>query len=641
MRLRSVSISTCVVTFLLLIAFANPFSYFAIPAYARQAVAYPTPSIITSNGSPAPLSQRSVIQLGGYHYVFYTASGGANNGYLCYRSSIEGNTWGSENVASHDAISSVDFDVFTDGSMIYVAYPVGAYSIENPMSSTGYVRTGTQTGETITWNTQVPITQASGWWAWDLTQTTNRIYLALRTYSHGYHVEVYQSVNNGSSWTKSFDYPIVDGGWACGIGISSWDFQYTDGVVLVDGEYTEPCFNYWTFNGTEWSAKSTFGSKTGSHTQSNSNYVNSQCLSMVTHGSQIHFAYIPSRSGGPISYQHFTTSWSSAAIVDSSNCMDPSLSSTLSSGLYLFYRIDSTLYYRTMDYYSNMWDSSATTLEIGETSPCYLTSEQYSVTHSVGIVWQGGASSPFDVRFVRILYPVVLTLSLSSPTSLLGFKVSLDGTLKLNESGIENAPIILSYSVTEGQTWNDITLATTSSDGSYSAVWIPSATGTYLIKGVVGNATFSSPEMLRAFSVTSFGDQYVFSVSSNSTLSALAFNSTSRELSFTVSGPAGTRGFVDMAVAKNLVADIIGLKVYLDGSNIDYTTTSTSDSWHIHFTYPHSSHKVAVNLGVATSSEGETTGIDALIALLLIAILAVAVIAVVVLTRRRRQRAKC
>jgi hypothetical protein len=645
--------------FLFLVISVNVFSYQAIPAYARQVCAQPTPSTVTSSGSPTYLSQRSTIQLGGYYYVFYLALGGTNYGYLCYRSSTDGSTWGNENLASHVALMttqqnpaspiemSTDFDVFTDGSTVYVAYPVGTfrpydyegYTIAN---TTGYVRTGTQSNGTITWNTQVQIAQTLqpfAGWAWDFTQTTNRIYLAVRVYAEPYHIEVYYSADSGSSWTKSFDYKTGDQNWACGIAISSWDFQHTDGVVLVDGEYTEPYFNCWTFNGTDWSAKSTFGSKTGSFIQSDSNYVNSQCMSMVTHNNQVHFACIPSISGGAISYQYFTTSWSSATIVDSSTCMDPSLSVTLSSSLYMFYRIGSTLYYRAMDYSSNSWDDSATTFESGETSPCYLTSEQYSNTQSVGVVWQSGSSNPFNVRFACILYPTVLTLSLNSPTSLLGFKVNLNGTLQLNETRIGNAPILLSYSITGGQTWNDITLATTSFDGSYLAVWIPSATGTYMVKASAGNATFASPEILRALSVTSFSDQYVFSVSSNSTLSALAFNSTSRELSFTVSGPSGTTGFVDVAIAKNLVADITSLKVYLDGSSMNYTATSTSDSWLLHFTYSHSTHSVRIDIG-SQRNLGLTPFIETPLGMVILSIGIIVAIAVLLLVFRRKRRKK-
>jgi hypothetical protein len=99
--------------------------------------------------------------------------------------------------------------------------------------------------------------------------------------------------------------------------------------------------------------------------------------------------------------------------------------------------------------------------------------------------------------------------------------------------------------------------------------------------------------------VIPFKEQNVFSVTSNSTISELAFNSTSRELSFTATGPSGTTGYVNVYIAKTLVSDISDVKVYLDGDQLDYTATSLVDSWLLQFTYIHSTHRIAVNLGFA------------------------------------------
>jgi hypothetical protein len=208
------------------------------------------------------------------------------------------------------------------------------------------------------------------------------------------------------------------------------------------------------------------------------------------------------------------------------------------------------------------------------------------------------------------LLPTKTSLSLSSSTSFVGFKVEIGGNLTCNGKRISQAPILLSYSVTGGQTWNDITSVGTYLDGSYSAVWIPSATGTFLVKASwAGNDTFPSSNALRALSVTAFNDQYVFSVSSNSTVSALAFNSTSKELGFTVSGSSGTMGFVDVAIAKNLVTDVTGIKVYLDGNQLNYTVASMQDSWLLHFTYQHSTHSVMINLETIAVPEFTSTAI--------------------------------
>jgi outer membrane protein assembly factor BamB len=200
--------------------------------------------------------------------------------------------------------------------------------------------------------------------------------------------------------------------------------------------------------------------------------------------------------------------------------------------------------------------------------------------------------------------PTSLTLSLNSETSLLGFKVVLSGALLGDGNPLEGASIVLSYSVSGGATWNDITSVPTSADGSYSAVWQPSATGTYLVRAIwTPYYPYEKGESERMLSVNTFDEQTVFSVVSNSTLSALAFNSTSKELSFTVTGESGTTGFVDLTVAKSLIDNIADLSVHLDGASINYDATSTTDAWLLHFTYTHSTHNIAVNLGAAENPQ--------------------------------------
>jgi len=128
---------------------------------------------------------------------------------------------------------------------------------------------------------------------------------------------------------------------------------------------------------------------------------------------------------------------------------------------------------------------------------------------------------------------------------------------------------------------------------------MPSATGNYLVEAIwEGNVTYPGATTMINLAVIPFKEQNVFSVTSNSTVSELAFNSTSRELSFTVTGPSGTTGYVNVYIAKTLVDNIADVKVYLDGDQLSYTVTSTDDSWLLHFTYSHSTHKVNINLGL-------------------------------------------
>ena len=96
-------------------------------------------------------------------------------------------------------------------------------------------------------------------------------------------------------------------------------------------------------------------------------------------------------------------------------------------------------------------------------------------------------------------------------------------------------------------------------------------------------------------------EENLFSVSSNSTLSELFFNSNSSELSFSVSGDTGTDGYVEAYIPKSLVSNASSLKVYLDGNEIEYSITSEDDSWLLHFTYHHSTHKVALTFNSAAT----------------------------------------
>jgi hypothetical protein len=137
----------------------------------------------------------------------------------------------------------------------------------------------------------------------------------------------------------------------------------------------------------------------------------------------------------------------------------------------------------------------------------------------------------------------------------------------------------------------------TTQNGATSSTWTytPSNMGTYriylIVNDSVGQTVKSSTSTLTVLNqaITAF------SVVSNSTVSYLAFNSTTEVLSFTVSGPSGTHGYTNVTVAKTLIANASVLAVYLDGNRINnYTLASTNYYWLIHFTYHHSSHKVVI-----------------------------------------------
>lgn len=197
---------------------------------------------------------------------------------------------------------------------------------------------------------------------------------------------------------------------------------------------------------------------------------------------------------------------------------------------------------------------------------------------------------------INCLLPTTMSISLSSSTSYIGFKVEIEGNLTCNDVGLSGAPILLSYSVNSGESWNDITLVNTTL-GEYSAVWMPSATGKYVVKAIwAGNSTYPRTNSTATLSSLPYNNQYVFSVESNSTISSLAFNTTDWSLSFTATGPSGTRGYAKITVAKSLVPDLANIAVYVDNNLTECSIASLDDSWLLTLSYTHSTHQVVVDL---------------------------------------------
>jgi hypothetical protein len=229
----------------------------------------------------------------------------------------------------------------------------------------------------------------------------------------------------------------------------------------------------------------------------------------------------------------------------------------------------------------------------------------FAFTHEYGngrVYYQ--ATADFSST-VLPMYSSSLTLSSLSSTSYSSFKVEIRGNLTSNKIALTGSPILISYSIAGSNSWQDLASVNTKFDGSFLAEWLPSATGNYLINATFqGDSSHSSTSTVVNLAVMPSSDQNaqdVFSVSSNSTVSNLAFNSTSNELSFSVTGPQGTTGYLDAYVAKSLIGDISHLKVYLDGNQQNYTVAAQQDSYIIHFTYHHSTHLVILNLGKTQS----------------------------------------
>ena len=187
-----------------------------------------------------------------------------------------------------------------------------------------------------------------------------------------------------------------------------------------------------------------------------------------------------------------------------------------------------------------------------------------------------------------------------SSTTLSAFNIQIQGSLTNNGVVLPGAGIQLSYSVSDGVTWQDLSYVITGNDGSFSCVWNPSASGIYVVKAEwAGNNQYLSANATNNFAVQPFNnqDQNIFSVTSNSTLTSLSFDAATNELSFNVSGMPGTSGLTEVCIPQSLLADISKLTVKLDADVLQYDVNSGGNVWIVTFTYHHSSHIVTMDLG--------------------------------------------
>jgi len=231
-----------------------------------------------------------------------------------------------------------------------------------------------------------------------------------------------------------------------------------------------------------------------------------------------------------------------------------------------------------------------------------------------------------------------IDLSCTISTSHDALKATIKGKLTSSELSfsLSRVPISLSYSITSGASWQDLTLVYTDMDGVFGAVWTPAASGNYLLRAAVANATeYSEAETVVNLAVTPFEEeaaQNVFSVASNSTVSDLVFNANSQRLTFSVSGPNGTAGYVEVYIAKTLIDDPAKVKVYVDENEKAFATTEAAESWLLRFTYQHSTHAVTLSL----AAEKQLSFFGTPLALIIIGSIIVIILAVSFVFVRKR-----
>ncbi len=258
-------------------------------------------------------------------------------------------------------------------------------------------------------------------------------------------------------------------------------------------------------------------------------------------------------------------------------------------------------------------------------------------------VGSSGFTSPMwnGVRSVQLnapgAKPVEMIITSDYSKSILGNVLAISGKMQIMNSsqGIAGLDLSIAYGINNGTVWTVLPYIVSTSDGTFTTSWLPPSTGVYLLNITYeGSAQYWRVVSLLNVALAVSSNNDTFTVQSNSTITNLSVNSTSKELSFTVSGEPGTSGYAKITVSKSLVPNGNDVKITLDGANLSYELNSTETSWIMMFTYHHSSHDIVADLNIKPSATSSGDGTILIMVLIAITILLMA--AIIVLRKRNK-----
>jgi hypothetical protein len=230
-----------------------------------------------------------------------------------------------------------------------------------------------------------------------------------------------------------------------------------------------------------------------------------------------------------------------------------------------------------------------------------------------------------------------ITIDCKTTAAASNLKLEVTGTLTYNKTAIPSASIYIGYSADCGNKWENFSLVQTHADGGFETVWIPNATGNYLISARwEGNTTLHWMNATVNLATTPDSAGNEFSVMSNSTVSNFTYNSTTQELSFNTNGTSSTTGYAHVCIPKTLVSDIQTVEVNVDGKTVTFTSESQDDVWVISCVYTQSQHAFTVKIPFMQTISPATTP---WITIVVVIVVLIALVAGAVVIRRRRRTA--
>ncbi len=211
-----------------------------------------------------------------------------------------------------------------------------------------------------------------------------------------------------------------------------------------------------------------------------------------------------------------------------------------------------------------------------------------------------------------------ISISAESMSTIAGSAVNVFGTLTDSDNKpLQNKTVVLSYTFSGAASWIPISSGLTDEQGNYIIQWINCASGTFSLKTEwSGESPFIGVSNTTTLSFLPYQNKQVFLFESNSTVYDLAFNNQTSTLSFNVTGPSGTTGYVVATISKALLDNGENLQVYMDGNQLNYSVASTLNSWVITFNYLHSTHQISIHLESNVSTTQPTGNIVILIVII-------------------------
>ena len=235
------------------------------------------------------------------------------------------------------------------------------------------------------------------------------------------------------------------------------------------------------------------------------------------------------------------------------------------------------------------------------TNSCYVS----IFTSSLGCFFGTDSFDDFAAYPVNIDgEPSSISISTESLSVTAGSIVNVFGTLlDANNIPLKNETVVLSYTFPEAGSWIPVGSGLTDQQGNYNIQWVNSASGTFTLKTQWnGDAAHLGVSNTTTLSILPYKNQQVFLLESNSTVNALAFNNETSTLSFNVSGPPETKGYVKATISKSMLNNSESLQAYLDGKQLNYSASALGDFWVFTFNYSHSTHQISLHLKVAAAS---------------------------------------